>query len=130
MASRIYIALARMRLTSWMPVVAMLAAHVQGLEKYIPPDEISPLRNLASVIDDAEMCDPRLRELLLSRRLARLPVFYYRASNQVGAWRPLEESFSSFSARGKPAVWQHWDPDPAPEKVEDWLRERLRNNDG
>ncbi len=130
LASQLYIALARMRLPAWMPVVAMLVAQVQGLEKHIPPDETSLFRHLADIIDDAELCDPRLRELLLSRRMARLPVFYYRASHQGAIWRPLEESFSSFSTRGKPVVWQHWDPDPVPDKVEDWLRKRLRNNDG
>jgi hypothetical protein len=119
-----------MRLPAWMPVVAMLVAQVQGLEKHIPPDETSLLRHLAGIIDDAETCDPPLREFLLSRRIARLPVFYYRASHQGGVWRPLEESFSRFSARGKPTVWQHWDPDPVPDKVEAWLRKHLHNNDG
>lgn len=128
LASQFYIALARMRLTSWMPVVALVVAQVQGLEKHMPPDELSLLRHVADIIGDAELCDARLRELLLCRRLARLPVFYYRASNQGGIWRPLEESFSSFSAHGKPTVWQHWDPDPVPEKVEIWLRTHLRNH--
>lgn len=130
LASQLYIALARMRLPAWMPVVAMLVAQVQGLEKHMPPDETSLLRYLADIIDDAETCDPRLRELLLSRRIARLPVFYYRASHQGAVWCPLEESFSSFSTRGKPVVWQHWDPDPVPDKVEAWLRKHLHNNDG
>ncbi len=130
LVSQFYIALARMRLTAWMPVVAMLVTQVQGLEKHISPDEPSLLRHLANIIDDAELCDSRLRELLLCRRLARLPVFYYRASHQGGVWYPLQESFSNFSARGKPTVWQHWDPDPVPDKVEVWLRKQLRSNAG
>lgn len=130
LASQFYVALARMRLASWMPVVALLVTQVQGLEKHIPPDEPSLLRHLSDIIGDAEKCDARLRELLLCRRLARLPVFYYRASNQAGVWCPLQESFSSFGARGKPTVWQHWDPDPVPDKVEIWLRTHLRNAAG
>lgn len=130
LASQFYVALARMRMASWMPVVAILVMQIQGLEKHIPPDEPSLLRQLWDIIVDAEKCDARLRELLLCRRLARLPVFYYRASNHTGVWCPLKEPFNSFGARGKPTVWQHWDPDPLPDKVETWLREHLRNAAG
>lgn len=124
--AHLYITLNRLGLTYWMPVITTLMHHVQGLERYIPPDEESPLDQLTSVVDDAQRCEQPLRELLLKRRLARLPVFRYRAIDLHGHWwNPLRQPFAEFAHHETPQVWQDWDPWPDPAVIEQWLLQQL-----
>lgn len=124
--THLYIALNRMGLAPWMPVITTLIHHWHGLERYIPPDEASPLTQLAAVIDDAQKCEPRLRNLLLKRRLARLPVFNYRATDAKGNWwNPLRQAFIDFAHEGTPHVWCDWEPWPSPTIIEQWLQQQL-----
>lgn len=124
--THLYVALNHMGLAPWMPVITTLIHHWHGLERYIPPDEASPVTQLAGVIGDAQKCEPRFRHLLLTRRLARLPVFHYRAADAQGnRWNPLRQAFADFVRDGAPHVWCDWEPWPVPAIVEQWLRRQL-----
>lgn len=123
--SHLYIALTRMNLVSWMPVFATLVHHIEGLERYISPDEPSPLSQLLLVVTDAEQCASPLRDLLLRRRLARLPFFHYRVALEKIYWNPLREPFADFTRHVKPLVWHDWEPWPPPAIVEQWLKRQL-----
>lgn len=129
--ARLYIDLNQMGLSYWMPAVTTLIHHLQGLERYIPPDEPSPLDQLVLVVTDAQRCDPLLRDLLIKRRLARLPVFYYRATDirpeqhHGHWWDPLQQPFAEFAEGCSPQVWHDWEPWPVPTVVEQWLKRQL-----
>lgn len=128
--AQLYITLNHMGLSKWMPAITTLIHHLQGLERFIPLDEASPLDQLAAVIDDAQRCEPLLRDLLIKRRLARLPVFHYRAIDEHGHWwNPLRKPFADFAHDSAPQVWHDWEPWPAPAVVEQWLLQQLEKKE-
>ncbi|MDH4275709.1 MAG: hypothetical protein OEW08_11760 [Gammaproteobacteria bacterium] len=124
---RLYTQLADAGLNAWTPILMTLIAHYNGLGEIIELPQLSPIRQFADVVEAAAASHRELRAVLLRQRLARLPVFYYRAAHLTTGecWKPLVEPLCAFTQRGPTRYWQHWLPQPTPAQVEVWLKMKL-----
>lgn len=107
----------------WLPVLEAWLAQYHGLERHLSCLGEHPRVQLAQAL--AQHQDEE--DAALASRLARLDFLCWRVKHANGErWRPLEETFRDFEARGQVFCWQ-WDTElPAPDETASWLLSRLR----
>lgn len=123
--STLYGTLAELDLLPWMPVIATLMLHFQGIEEVLEEGELPPLTQLVTLVEEIGNAPARWRPRMALEGIKSLPMWCHHARNESGVWNPLAEPLSCFRTRGHTALWRDDLPRPAPAVVERWLQQKL-----
>ena len=123
--STLYGTLAELDMLAWIPIIATLMLHFQGIEEVLEQHQPAPLTQVVTLVEEIGNAPARWRLRMAVEGIKSLPMWCHHARNESGIWNPLAEPLSRFHARGRTALWRDDLPRPAPAVVEHWLQQKL-----